>query len=262
MAHYVHGHAESVLRSHRWRTVANSAGYLAPHLTVQQHLLDVGSGPGTLTCDLARHVGRVTAVERRVEVADLTRQEALRQDLSNVAVEVADVHALPFADNAFDVSHAHQVLQHVPDPVQALRELARVTRPGGLVAVRESDYGAFFYHPASARIERWRTLYSRLARLAGGEPDAGRLLPAWAAAAGLRDVTVTCSTWCFTSDDDRRWWASMWADRVLDSDFAVQAAAQGVSPDELRDLARGWRDWAEAPDGLFGVVSVECLARI
>ena len=53
MTAYTHGHAESVLRSHRTRTAANSAAYLLPHLAPGQRLLDVGSGPGTITADLA-----------------------------------------------------------------------------------------------------------------------------------------------------------------------------------------------------------------
>ena len=59
---YSHGHAESVLRSHRWRTAQNSAGYLLPLLRPTDRLLDVGTGPGTITADLAAHLpaGSVT----------------------------------------------------------------------------------------------------------------------------------------------------------------------------------------------------------
>ena len=45
--------------------------------------------------------------------------------------QVADAYELPFADDAFDVVHAHQVLQHLTDPIAALREMRRVTRPAG-----------------------------------------------------------------------------------------------------------------------------------
>ena len=78
MSAYTHGHAEAVLRSHRWRTAANSAAYLLPHLHDGQRLLDVGSGPGTITADLARQVGEVVALEVAEEAAELTRAELAR----------------------------------------------------------------------------------------------------------------------------------------------------------------------------------------
>src|SRR5437762_14095304 len=117
---YTHGHHESVLRSHRWRTAGNSAAYLIPHLRSGQSLLDIGAGPGTITADLAAHVapGRVTAVEPTEQALDLTRAGTRGHD--NVDFLVADAHALDLPDKSFDVVHAHQVLQHLRDPVRAL----------------------------------------------------------------------------------------------------------------------------------------------
>jgi protein-L-isoaspartate O-methyltransferase len=76
---YVHGHHESVLRSHRWRTAANSAAHLLPHLQPHQSLLDIGCGPGTITADLATLVSHVTALETSEEVLRLAREEVLTQ---------------------------------------------------------------------------------------------------------------------------------------------------------------------------------------
>src|SRR5204862_1009093 len=53
---YTHGHHESVLRSHKWRTVENSAAYLAPSLKSGTSVLDLGCGPGTITADIGRRV--------------------------------------------------------------------------------------------------------------------------------------------------------------------------------------------------------------
>lgn len=174
---YTHGHHESVLRSHRWRTAANSAAYLLPRLEPGMSLLDVGSGPGTITADLARLVapGVVTALEATAQALDLTRAEVERQHLDNVAFAVGDVHHLDLADGSFDVVHAHQVLQHVADPVRALSEMRRVCRPAGVVAVRDSDYHGFTWFPQIPELDDWMTLYQQVARSNGGErmPDAG-----------------------------------------------------------------------------------------
>src|SRR4051794_37290332 len=159
MTVYTHGHHESVLRSHRWRTAENSAAYLLPYLRADQRLLDVGCGPGTLTLDLRRRVGSVTALEQTAGALDLARAEAERQGATGVDFAVGDIHALDLPDDSYDVVHARQVLQHVADPVQALREMRRVTRPGGIVAARDSDYAAFAWFPRLPALDEWMALY-------------------------------------------------------------------------------------------------------
>jgi 2-polyprenyl-3-methyl-5-hydroxy-6-metoxy-1,4-benzoquinol methylase len=259
---YTHGHAEAVLRSHRWRTAANSAAYVLPHLHGGQRLLDVGSGPGTITADLARLVAEVVAVEVSEEAADLTRAELERQGITHATVLVGDVHDLDLADGEFDVVHAHQVLQHVADPVAALREMLRVARPGGLVAARDSDYGHFSWHPASSGLDRWLELYDAAARANGGEPHAGRMLLAWAHAAGGTDVVASSSTWCFADPEDRAWWGSLWADRITSTALADQLVEQGLArAEELAEVASAWRAWAVDPDGWFSVLHGEVLVR-
>src|SRR3954471_12270114 len=78
---YTHGHADPVLQSHRWRTVENSAGYIAPHLRAGLDLLDVGCGPGTITVDLAGRVapgGRVVGLDVSSAPLDEARDLAVR----------------------------------------------------------------------------------------------------------------------------------------------------------------------------------------
>src|ERR1700728_1048568 len=137
---YTHGHHESVLRSHKWRTAENSAAYLLPHLAADATILDVGCGPGTITADLADRVpqGHVTGIDAAQEVIEQARAAA--GDRGNLDFATGDVYALDYPDGAFDVVHAHQVLQHLGDPVRALREMGRVTRPGGLVAARRAHF--------------------------------------------------------------------------------------------------------------------------
>src|SRR6478735_3097595 len=97
---YTHGHHESVLRSHSWRTAQNSAGYLLEQLRPGMSLLDVGAGPGTITADLARLVGpgRTTALEANAAALDITRAAFENLDL-DVEFVVGDVHALDLPDD-------------------------------------------------------------------------------------------------------------------------------------------------------------------
>ena len=262
---YIHGHSESVLRLHRTRTAADSAGYLLEHLRPGQSLLDVGSGPGTITADLARLVapGRVVALETSAEILAVTRAGVEASGCTGVEYLTGDVQALDLPDDSFDVVHAHQVLQHLPDPVAALREMVRVCRPGGVVAVRDGDYGGFVWFPPSPGLDRWRSLYYSVARANGGEPDAGRRLLSWARAAGCERITATSSTWCYADPSARAAWGLGWADRIIESAMAAQALAAGLpTPDELAEISAAWRDWAAHDDGWFSLLHGELVIRV
>ncbi|MFF5899032.1 methyltransferase domain-containing protein [Streptomyces argenteolus] len=262
---YTHGHHESVLRSHQWRTAANSAAYLIPELRPGQAVLDVGCGPGTITADLAGLVspGRVTAVDASGEVLEKAARTASERGLENVEFAAADVHALDFPDASFDVVHAHQVLQHVGDPVQALREMRRVCRPGGVVAARDSDFAAMAWYPEVPGMTEWLDVYGRVARGNGGEPHAGRRLLSWARQAGFTDITPSAAAWCFATPEDRAWWSGLWADRTTASAYAKLAVDGGhASAGQLAAIADAWRAWGEQPDGWFMVPHGEVLCRV
>lgn len=262
---YTHGHHESVLRSHRWRTAENSAAYLLGELKPGMSVLDVGCGPGTITADLAALVapGVVTGVETNQDILDQAAGAARERGLENVSFAIADVHALDFPDDSFDVVHAHQVLQHVGDPVQALREMRRVCRPGGIVAARDSDYAAMTWYPEVPGLEAWLALYRQVARANGGEPDAGRKLLSWARQAGFTDITPTAAAWCYATPESRSWWSGLWADRTVASSYAQKVVEAGhATAEDLAAAAAAWRAWAEEGDGWFMVPHGEVLCRV
>lgn len=263
MAIYTHGYHESVLRSHRSRTASNSAAYLLPLLKPTDHLLDIGAGAGTITADLAKLVENVTATEIGPDELDLTRQTITERGMTNVDFRIADIHTLDFDDDTFDVVHAHQVLQHIADPVKALREMARVTKPGGIVAVRDSDYAGFCWWPQLPALDTWLDLYRKAARANGGEPDAGRRLLSWANAAGLEEVTATSSTWCYATPTERAWWGGMWADRILNSAIAPQLTdSKLATPADLQQISDAWKEWAHDEDGWISILHGEIIYRV
>lgn len=257
---YTHGHHESVLRSHRWRTAENSCAYLLPHLRPGMRVLDVGCGPGTITRDLARLVapGDVTGLDADPGIV----AQAAADGVEGVHFEVGDVYALPYGDDTFDVAHAHQVLQHLTRPVDALREMRRVLAPGGVMAARDSVYASFRWSPDSAALEDWLDLYLTVTRRNDAEPDAGRYLKAWARAAGFDDVTFTSSTWTFADAETCAWWGGLWADRAIHSSFAEQAVRYGLADRaRLERIRAGWQAWAAHPDAALIILHGEVLAR-
>ena len=260
---YMHGHHESVLRSHRCRTAENSAAFVLPVLTPEMTLLDVGCGPGTVKIDLASRVSRAVGVDRAPTVLAAAREAAART--KNVEFLEGDAYALPFDDDSFDVVYAHQVLQHLTDPIAALREMRRVAKPGGYVAVRDADYSAMTWFPRVAGLDDWIALYHEVADANSNDADAGRKLLSWVLEAGFDPANVLpgAGVWCYSTPADRTWWGELWADRCTQSNFAKQALGHRLMDDVgLEHLADAWRDWAAAEDGWFAILHGEVLARV
>ncbi len=261
---YTHGHQESVLRSHTSRTAENSAAYLIPHLTHGLSVLDVGSGPGTITADFARLVapGPVVGLDRAPEVVAAATALARDLHLSNLSFDTGNAYELDFPAGSFDVVHAHQVLQHLTNPVAALKDMRRVAKPGGIVAVRDADFHGMSWYPQLPELEEWMDIYQRVARHNQAEPDAGRRLLHWTQAAGFTELTPSSANWLYATQQQRAWLAGVWADRVVGSAFAEQAVAYGIAdPAALARISAGWRAWGAAEDGWFIIPNGEIIAR-
>lgn len=107
-----------------------------------QRILDVGCGTGEDARLMAQRVapgGRVVAVDGSQHMIAVAKQRA-KDCAESVEFQTADVHRLPFADNSFDASRADRIFMHLESPAQALKEMLRVTRPGGRVLVYEVDF--------------------------------------------------------------------------------------------------------------------------
>ena len=258
---YTHGYHEVILEFYRQRTAEVCAGFLLPHLQPDASVLDMGCGPGTITVGLARRVGTVIGVDTSAEVVESARRRARESGAENASFEVGSAYELPFGDRSFDVVYAHQLMQHLSDPVRALREARRVLRPGGLVAVRDSDYQTMVHSPVESALEHWLRLYQEVARSNGGEPCAGRFLPGWVHAAGFVDPAVTTSTTTYADSARRELWGGMWAVRVTDSDFADHAVKGGFAMrGDLVAISAAFRRWADHPSGFWAWLNGEVVA--
>ena len=141
-------------------------------------VLDVGCGPGSITVGLAEAVapGRVVGLDVQPSVLGEARAHAAARRTANVAFQAGSATALPFPDGAFDAVFAHTLLEHVREPLAVLREVRRVLRPGGVLGVRDVDWGSGVLWPPDPLVALAAELYARAWERSGGHPAYGRRL--------------------------------------------------------------------------------------
>lgn len=269
---YLHGHHASVLRSHTWRTVENSCPHLIPYLENRSlRILDVGCGPGTITVDLASRVpqGFVYAIDPSVEVIKKARKHAEEKGITNVRFEVGDIFNWSTQDGVeeggFDIVHAHQVLQHLQDPLGAFKEMKKLTKAGGIVAVRDVDYSAMTWYPEVPGLRQWQELYLSVAQGLKCDPNIGKRLHAVAMEAGIprSDIEASGAVWVFSTPDELAWWCGLWAERVVQSNFKASAVDSGLAREEdLEKIAEAWKIFEKKEDGWFSVLNGQIICHV
>lgn len=122
-----------------FENTVNRASYEGTALAVAQmigpgdEVLECACGTGAISAAIAPACARLVATDYSDGMLAQARKKLAKR--SNVTVEQADITALPYADDSFDVAVAGNVIHLLPDPEQALRELARVVRPGGTITL-------------------------------------------------------------------------------------------------------------------------------
>jgi len=261
---YTHGHAPATVRQHGRRTAEEAAAFLLPELRPGMRLLDVGCGPGSITRGLAERVapGQVVGLDLSRETLADARRDAADRGIENVQFDEGSVYQLPFPDASFDVAYAHQVFQHLRERGAALREMLRVVRPGGLVAVRDVDWGTASYWPPDPWIDRFIETHLKTWARNGGEPLMGRQLRALFNVADVTDVQVTAAVWCYATPSETVEWGESYAERLLTSPMGARAVELGfASREDLEAMAAAFRAWAVHPDAFWAFIHVAALAR-
>lgn len=269
---YIHGHHASVLRSHAWRTVENSCPHLLPYLdNPALTILDVGCGPGTISVDLASRIpqGFVYAIDPSADVIEKARKHAQEKGVTNVRFEVGDIFDWKSIDGVeaagFDIVHAHQVLQHLQDPLGAMKEMKLLVKPGGVLALRESIYSAMDWYPEHPGMHKWKELYIAVANGLKAYPNIGKSLHAVAMEAGFSrsDIDTSIAAWTFSTPDERAFWCDLWAERTVKSDYKQRALDSGLATEkDLEEIAATWREMEKKEDGWFAVIHGQIICHV
>lgn len=215
-----------------------------------QRVLDVGCGPGALTAELVTRVGAasVAGVDPSASYA-----ASARERFPDVRIETATAGALPFGDAEFDATLAQLVVHFLTDPVHDLREMARVTRPGGVIAACTWDHAG-----GTSPLSRFWDVLSRIDPGAPSEAElpgtrAGQL-SGYLTDAGLEDVAETVLTVRVTHATFEDWWTP-----YLRGAGPIGAYIDALDDAGRSDLERALR--SEMPPAPFEVSGSAWAAR-
>lgn len=191
---YVHGYdAQANLRLQDQADALCELLHADTRYPAGSRVLEAGCGVGSQTITLARNSPDARIVSVDVSAASLAEagKRAAAAGLANVELRQADIFALPFAPASFDHVFVCFVLEHLSRPLEALRVLKGLLRPGGSITVIEGDHGSTYFHPESEAARRAIQCQVELQRAAGGNALIGRQVYPLLVEAGFDAVRVS-----------------------------------------------------------------------
>jgi SAM-dependent methyltransferase len=265
---YFHGSAAIEQRRLARRTAATSGGFFMPYLRPGMSVLDCGCGPGSISLGLAEAVanGEVVGIDIQTAQVDRARALAAERGVTNVRFEVGSVDELPFPNASFDAAFAMTVMEHVREPLRALREMKRVLKPGGVVGIADDDGATVLWEPRTPRLTQALGLFLRLIEYHGGNPYGARHNRQRLLQAGFVRPIATASIWG----------GGVWGTPEETRDLCVWFADQLSMPATVEVVtSQGWADhatldaiyaellaWGERPDAYFAVMGVAAVGWV
>ncbi|CAD1809425.1 Methyltransferase domain family protein [Candida parapsilosis] len=264
-AYYNKGYKKSISDTHATRTVDNSVRYITKVLKPEFKVLDVGCGPGSITIDIAKNYltegGSIIGVEPTKEIIDTANnlKQSIAADLDNISFQIGSIYNLPFEDNTFDLVHAHQVIVHLEDPIKALKELARVAKPGKFVTVKDGDLESMIFDPPKYDVLGKYNIMSAKNR---GSTDvkSGRKLLRRAIEAGYKssNITTSSSTMLFTGvEKEKRVWGELLIKRVEGGGEVLVADDEKKNEELKQEVVKTLKEWKDDETSLWSAVNFE-----
>lgn len=255
---YTPGYSETAVRYMRRRHATRDAAFLLPFLKPGMSLLDCGCGPGTITMGLAEAAAPGPVVGVDVASSQVALAERLANDrrVGNVRFQTGSVYRLPFPDQSFDAVFSHALFEHLAEPLEGLRELRRLLRPGGVAAIASPDWAGNLMAPPDRDAQRAVEVFTSIQRRNGGNPHIGRELGRLFQEAGLCRVKVTAMYDCY---EEPALAADLLAEQIEVYVGKQIVSGPGLDRAEVGDLCRALRAWSRQPGVLFAQTFVEAI---
>ena len=262
---YTHGYGERVVQHMAGRSASVTLAFFLPHLQPGFRVLDCGCGPGAITADVAALVapGEAVGVDIEPGQVETARQRAAERGIANVRFEVASLYELPFPDGSFAAAYAHTVIQHLREPLRALREIRRVLAPGGLLGLRDDDWGAVLWAPRDPLVELAMDLVVKVWNYNGGDPFYPRQQRRLLREAGFARTAGSASVECRGTPDETRAWADVVIAHNRAPAFVQTVLEQGWIDDAtLAATHEALRGWGEHPDAYQATIMCEAIGWV
>lgn len=249
---------------HVRRTAQQQGHWFLPYLQPGMSLLDCGCATGSITVGLAAAVapGQVFGVDRSVAEIERARARAATTGMTNLRFAVGDIYQLDFPDNHVDAIFCHNVLEHVGDPVRALREMHRVLKVGGVIGVRDLDMGGILVAALDERLKRFFAVFEADYAGVGGHPRLGRELRGLVTAAGFAVIEASASYDYFSTAEQLQLVSHIGSSRVKEAEFVERVLARGLTTaEELAAMHEAWLAWPTRPDAFLANSHGEVVGR-
>jgi len=232
------------------RSSADYADFFLPHVATGSSILDAGCGSGAITVGLAEAAGHVIGIDLAEDFTD-ARDYAARHGIRNVEFQTGNVYMLNFPDDHFDACFCHSMLEATDHPIDALREIRRILKPGGVLAAASVDYGGLILAgPNYHLLRQFYDIRERLWRITGSaDPYRGRGLRGLLTRAGFSDVVATSKYVCYGTAVAVRSFGIGRADDCQDDWYASASERHGLATGkDLLAMTQAWLDWSESSE--------------
>jgi ubiquinone/menaquinone biosynthesis C-methylase UbiE len=259
---YTMGYGQAATAIMAARTAQAHASFFLPYLNPGMRVLDCGCGPGTITVGFGDVVapGEVVGTELEQTQIAIARENARKENVSNVRFETADLYALPFADASFDAVFISAVLANLKEPIRGVSEAFRVLKPGGVIGVKDFDHGGDLIYPADPAIEKYGELYVRMRLDNGHDPNSGRKIGALLIEAGFSELKFSAVYETFTGPRAAAF--AQFSVGLLTESWGNEFTSRSwATKEDIQEMINAWTKFASTPGAIFGAAWCEAVAR-